>query len=244
MVSCRDGAGGDPEGEVQVWHYNLDLDPEKEAALARILDPREQERAAGFRFAKHRRRFIVGRGTLRIILARYGGCEPQAVRFEYGEYGKPYVAWPRSLRDIRFSVSNSHALGAMAVTWHNELGIDLEQVRPDRDHERIATREFSAEERIWLHQLPEAKRLVGFFELWTCKEAYLKGKGLGLTVPLNCFAVSVDPDTSLRLVWSDIDRSDPQRWSLHRLAIEPRVVACLAVEGYCRAVRSVPWRVG
>ena len=238
----RDRSEEDAQGDqkVHLWHYRLDLDAEREAALARVLDDAESDRVSRYRFGKHRRRFVAGRGALRMILAQYAGCEPEALRFEHGVHGKPYIGWPNSACDIRFSASNSHGLGAVAVTWRNELGLDLEQVRPNCDHDLIASREFSPEESDWLCRLPEAKRLVAFYQLWTCKEAYLKGKGVGLTVPLNDFAISLSQETP-RLVWSNINDSDPERWSLQPLSIEPGFVACLAMEGGCRAVQSERW---
>ena len=214
--------------EVQVWHYNLDVDAEQEAILARHLNDEENQRAARFRFAQHRRRFIARRGTLRIILSQYAGCEPEALRFKYGEHGKPYIVRPDSACDIRFSATNSHALGGVAITKCCELGLDFAQVLPDGDQGLIASSQFSAEENDGLLRLPESQRPVAFHEIWTCKEAYLKGKGLGMTVPLNCFAVSVNPG-GFRLAWSDLDPTDPQHWSLHRLVIEPGFIACLAL---------------
>ena len=214
--------------EVQVWHYNLDVDAELETTLARHLNDEENDRAARFRFAKHKRRFIARRATLRIILSQYAGCEPKALRFKYGEHGKPYIAWPHSAGNIRFSATNSHGLGGVAITKCCELGLDFEQVLPDGDQKLIASTQFSSEENDWLLHLPESKRLVAFYELWTSKEAYLKGKGLGVTVPLSHFAVSVNPGAP-QLAWSDIDRTDPQHWSLHRLVIEPGFIACLAI---------------
>ena len=233
-----DGLLGD---EVHVWWYDLDVDTDREAALERTLGNEERLRAARFQFAKHRRRFVVGRGTLREIVARYAGTDPKTLRFARGAHGKPRVERPSSARELAFNASDSHGIGALAVGRRRELGLDLERVCADRDYELIASREFAPEENEWLRGLPESQRLMAFFELWTCKEAYLKGKGLGLTVSLDCFAVRLSPAMSPRLAWSSIDDADPQRWSLHRLAIAPGFVASLAVQGGSRDVRQARW---
>lgn len=241
---CRDRnarevqARGDQE--VHLWHYRLDIDADREADCARVLDDAESERASRYRFEKHRRRFVAGRGALRMILAQYAECEPRALRFGHGAHGKPYIGWPNSARDIRFSASNSHNLGAVAITWRKELGLDLEQVRPDCDHGLIVSSEFSPEENDWFCRLPEARRLIAFYQLWTCKEAYLKGKGVGLTVPLCDFAVTLGQEAP-RLTWSNLNSSDPERWSLKPLSIEPGFIACLAMEGGCDAVQLERW---
>lgn len=227
--------------EVQVWHYKLDVDAEREITFAHILDDEEHLRASRFKFIKHRRRFIANRGILRVILAQYAACDPKALRFAYGQHGKPTIAWPTSACDIRFSVSGSHGLGAVAVARCNELGLDLEQVRPNNDLDVIVSSQFSTEEQDWFRRLPASDRLSAFFEIWTCKEAYLKGKGLGLTVPLNQFSLSINQGMPPRLTWSGIDKSDLLQWSLQHLIIEPGFVACLAIEGDYKDVYSERW---
>ena len=221
--------------DVQVWHFSLDVDAEREASLADHLNDEENDRAAKFRFAKHRRRFIARRGLLRIILSRYAGCDPKDIRFKVGKHGKPSIAWPDSAGRIRFSTAHSNDLGGVAITQCCELGLDVEQVLPEGDQKLIAETQFSPEENDGLLCLPESRRLIAFYEIWTGKEAYLKGKGLGMTVPLNQFAISVNPEAP-RLVWSDIDSTDPQHWSLHRMLMEPGFIACLATHRSDNAV--------
>lgn len=216
------------DDEVQVWHFNLDIDAELEAALACHLDNDENERASKFQFEKHRRRFIARRGTLRNLLSRYAGCDPKDIRFEQGEHGKPRVVDPESISSIRFSATHSQDLGGVAITRCCDIGLDFEQILPDSDQALIASTQFSPEENDALLQLPESERREAFYAIWTGKEAYLKGKGLGITAPLNSFTVSVNPETP-QLIGSDIDPSDPEHWSLHRLVIEPGFAACLAL---------------
>lgn len=231
----------DLDSKVQIWHYNLDIGLEKVAEYSSVLDDAERERAHRFKFEKHRRRFVVGRGVLRSILARYADCEPKTICFGYGAYGKPYIAGPGHMGHLKFSVSNCDDLGAVAVTKYTELGLDIEQIGHGSDHGLIVSREFSAEEKDWFHAAPEAQRAAAFFEIWTCKEAYLKGKGVGLSTPLSHFSVSLDQARQPRLTWSDIDSQDPQRWTLHRVFIEPGFIGCLALDGECPALHTAPW---
>lgn len=226
---------------VCVWHYPLDVDGDATAACADLLDAEERARAGRFRFEIHRRRFVAGRGTLRRILARHAGCDPRSLRFSYGDYGKPSLAYPDDGGRLQFSVSNSGGLGAVAVARGGELGLDIEELRPNADHELIAQRAFAAEERAWLSALPEAQRLAGFYALWTCKEAYLKGRGVGLSAALDRFAVALDAEWAPRLLWSGLDGDDPQRWSFSRMALLPGYSACLAVAGCGRGIQVRPW---
>lgn len=234
-------AGELPRHDVHVWWYDLDVCTGRLVSLERTLDDEERVRADRFRFDKHRRRFIAARGTLREIIARYVGAKPRALRFERGAHGKPRVINPDAVDDLEFNASDSHGIGAVALARGIALGIDLERISPDRDCELIASREFTAQERAWLCGVPETRRVTEFFELWTCKEAYLKGKGLGLTVSLDRFCVQLRPETAPRLAWSDIDHGDPQRWSLHRLAVASGFAATLAVEGGGCHLRQARW---
>ena len=222
-------------GDVQIWHYGLDADVDRQAQLALLLDEQERRRAERFRFEEHRRRFIVRRGVLRHILACYMRMAPEAICFTNGTSGKPGVDSPAAPHALKFSASSSQALGAVALTYDRELGLDLEQVRPDADHEIIA-REFSGHEAAGLRHLEPNKRTAAFFDLWTCKEAYLKGKGLGLSAPLDQFTIAID-SASPRLTWSALDATDPDRWSLYRLNLDPGFAACLAVAGGCQNIR-------
>ena len=222
-------------GDVQVWHYGLDVDADRQAQLARVLNEQERHRAERFRFEEHRRRFIVRRGVLRLILAHYTGMAPEAICFTSDATGKPGIDSPAAVHALKFSASSSQALGAVAPADDRELGLDLEQVRPDRDHDLI-TREFSGHEAAGLRCLEPERRTAAFFDLWTCKEAYLKGKGLGLSVPLDQFTIAID-SASPRLTWSALDATDPERWSLYRLSLDPGFTACLAVAGGCQNIR-------
>lgn len=241
MIDVNRSAGGDAVDRVRVWYFSLDLEPRDHAFYERILNDEEMRRAERFRFAEHRRRFVVGRSTLRMILGYYARCTPESVRLAYGEYGKPSFAGPGSGEGLRFSVSNSGDIGVVAVAFHMELGVDIEQVRPGRDHDLIVSREFSEDEKRWYMSLPTAEREAAFFDLWTCKEAYLKGKGTGLGAGLNRFSVSLREGAAPQLIWSDIEVGDPQRWYFHRLELAPGCAACLAVEAECRAVDAAPW---
>jgi len=214
--------------EVQVWHYDLDVDAELENSLDSLLSAEEKDRANRFHFLEHRLRFIARRGILRRILSQYVDCEPGAIHFKQGQYGKPYLASPNSTEKIRFSATSSNNLGGVAITRCGDVGLDIEQVLPDTDQKEIASSQFSQEEHDWLHQQPAFKHPEAFYKIWTCKEAYLKGKGLGITVSLKDFSVSIKGE-SASLAWSNIDPKDTQRWSFHQLATEPGFIGCLAV---------------
>src|ERR1700691_1545671 len=76
---------------VHVWSTSLDRSDEAVLELARLLTGDERERAARFHFDRDRSRYIVGRGSLRVLLGSYLGLEPDQVQLAYGHNGKPQL---------------------------------------------------------------------------------------------------------------------------------------------------------
>ncbi len=175
---------------VDIYPVRLEADAARLDSLYEVLAPEERERATRFRFAEHRRQFIVCRGMLREILSGYLELHPARIAFVYNRHGKP------SLRDsdVRFNVSHSGVWALQAVTRGSEVGIDIERIDPRFAHEQIPERFFSPREVAQLRALPADQQTAAFFRCWTRKEAYIKARGLGLALPLDSFDVSLKPD--------------------------------------------------
>lgn len=219
-----------PDGAVHVWRASLRVPPAQLAALEATLDEAERARADGFRSLEHRDRFVVGRGELRAILARYAGAPPEALRFGYGRRGKPAIAAVMNPGDLRFNLAHAGDLALYAITRARELGVDLERIAP-REGEVLAERFFSRGEVLALRALPAADRLEAFYTCWTRKEAYLKATGDGLTTPLDQFEVAFRPGEPAALLRVAGDPVEPGRWSLAALDVDPDYAAALCVEG-------------
>src|SRR2546421_7024379 len=210
---------------VHVWRVELSQSARIVKRLLPILSSDEHARAERFRFQKHRNQFIIARGTLRIILARYLQSDPDQLEFGYGPYGKPALAGAHGKDAIRFNLTHSHELALYAVVGGRELGIDAEWVREDFASEQIANRFFSKREVAMLRSLPASQRTAGFFNCWTRKEAYIKAVGRGLSLPLGQFDVSLAPgEPAVVLETRDSARSG-SIWSLHELSAGPGYAA-------------------
>ena len=210
-----------PAGEVHVWRAELDRLELVERCYPTLADE-EKERARRFHFKKDRDHFVIGRGALRAILAGYLKERPEGLSFGYGPYGKPYLV-PEDRSDLRFNLSHSRGLALVAVTRGRELGIDVEGIRPEVMEEQLAERFFSPGEVAALQALPASQKADGFFNCWTRKEAYVKARGEGLSLPLDQFDVSLAPGVpaallQVRLAASEANR-EVSRWTM--LAIEP-----------------------
>jgi 4'-phosphopantetheinyl transferase len=176
---------------VAVWEVSLTAGAVDE--LEPLLSADERARARRFAFPRHRAAFVRGRAAVRGILAAYLDVEPAAVRFRYGERGKPELE-PRG--DLRFNVAHSDELALVAVTRGRDVGVDVERVDRERDR-RVARRFFAASEHAAIEALPERERDLAFLRCWTAKEAYVKALGRGLSLPLDSFEVTVTPPVRL-----------------------------------------------
>jgi 4'-phosphopantetheinyl transferase len=192
--------------ELHVWRSALDVAPALTYRLESTLNADEKERADKFLVPQARERFVASRGILRQLLATYLEIEPEKVEFVYGLQGKPMLS---SVHDSKvcFSVSHSREMGLFTFASDGEVGVDIEQVKPDFNGMEIASHFFSSEEIAALAKLPPELRVEAFFGCWTRKEAYVKARGQGLGIPLRSFTVSfADSNQLLRdetgVAWS------------------------------------------
>jgi 4'-phosphopantetheinyl transferase len=230
-----------PSDEVHVWRAPLDLDASSMAELQRTLATDELDRMARFYFQKDRDHFIVGRGLLRTILGRYLNTEPAALRFCYNFYGKPALATEFGDGRLRFNMSHAHGLALYAVTCDREIGVDVEYIRTDFACEEIAERFFSPYENAVLRALPADTKYMAFFTCWTRKEAYIKARGMGLSLALDQFDVALTPGEPAAVLNTREDPHEALRWSLQELIPGSGYVAALAVAGHTWRLSSWQW---
>ncbi|MCL5670567.1 MAG: 4'-phosphopantetheinyl transferase superfamily protein [Acidobacteria bacterium] len=218
--------------EVQVWRANLDQTPSQVQSFLHNLAADEQARAERFYFERDREHFIVARGVLRAILGGYLNRAPECLSFCYSAYGKPSLAGESDGDVIRFNVSHSHGIALYAFTRGTAVGIDLERIRFDLAVAEVAGQFFSPQEVAMLRTLPTEEQTLAFFRCWTRKEAYIKARGEGLSLPLDQFDVSLAPGEPAAVLGTQRDPSEASRWSLQELTPAPGFVAALAVAGH------------
>jgi 4'-phosphopantetheinyl transferase len=212
------------EGVVRVWRIPLGISGSRLTQARACLASEELERASRFRFEVHRTRYIAAHAAVRRILSRFLGLPPEDVAFGTGPRGKPFVggeggAW------LHFNLAHSGDLALCAAGRGREVGVDVEQIRPQVAAERIPERFFSPREVAALRALPIEQQQDAFFRIWTRKEAYIKATGDGLSVPLDSFDVSPgDPPLLLT-------PNDSRAWWLASLDAPSGYVAALVVEG-------------
>ncbi len=214
---------------VHVWRARLDISDPEVDRLASVLSADELTRANRFRFARHRRRFIVARGVLRQLLGNYLNIEPKDLQFDYGDRGKPLLKLEQ-IDHLQFNLSHSHEYALYGFTYHHLIGVDLEYLREMPDLLKIARRFFSPQEYKLLVEASDEARLEQFFRLWTAKEAYLKAIGTGIADSLADVDIAIDEVLSPRLLAIKGDKLAAAKWSLCSCIPATDYIASVAIK--------------
>lgn len=217
--------------EVHVWKVDLSAP----VADVRLLSRDEHERAARFHFERDRQHFTAARSALRIVLSRYLNLRPEALEFDQTEYGKPFLTNPEAAGFL-FNLSHSAEVALIAVAREREVGVDVEFMRPDFATSEVAEHFFSMAEIYTLSGLEPHLRTQAFFHCWTRKEAYVKARGEGLSMPLDVFDVSLAPDVPAAMLSNRVDKTETARWIFQDLQVAPGYAGALVIE----AVASRP----
>ncbi len=122
---------------------------------------------------------------------------------------------------LRFNLSHSGGRAVVAVGLDNELGVDIELVRPVPDAAQMVERYFSPAARGAFARLAAHERDEGFLRLWTRQEAYLKARGDGLSGPL--------------------DETPDAHWQIRDFVPTPGYLGALALRGRLAALRRFDW---
>lgn len=217
--------------EVYLWCADLATQTFSLEFLQTTLSKDERNRAQRFRFQQDQTRYTVARGCLRLILGRYLNVAAASLRFGYGAQGKPWLMDERGApHALQFNVAHSGELILYALSWQQEVGIDVELIRVETSYETIAKQFFSPAEVAALRSLPLAEQPQAFFNCWTRKEAYLKARGEGLSFPLDGFAVSLDSQSPVTLqVYKSPDERN--RWRLYHLNPKRQYAGAVAAAG-------------
>ena len=213
------------ENEVRVWRIALDALAEERTGLAAILSADERQRAERFRFAKDRNQYIISHGILRKALSKYLKCDPNGIVFAANEFGKPYLENAR----LKFNLSHSENIALIAITNEVEVGVDVEAINRKVEYLDLAERFFSQDEFEAIAAYPEKSLPHAFFRCWTSKEAIIKAKGEGLSIPLDSFSVSLNSDGIQKIDLSSKERGS-STWMLAPIEVNESCLASLAYE--------------
>jgi 4'-phosphopantetheinyl transferase len=143
---------------------------------------------------------------------------PDNLRFTFEGNGKPKLLD----ETIAFNLSHSGGEALLAVS-SSPVGVDLEQIRADRDLSGLARRYFAAAEIQELLQLDSSDQIHGFYSCWTRKEAFIKAIGEGLSHPLDSFAVNLTPGEA------PIFKTPQTNWKIFNLELGEQFAGAVVV---------------
>jgi len=215
--------------EAHVWKVPLNRSASQIERLKTNLSSDELARVGRFHFQKDRDAFTVARGMLRFILSRYVRFEPHELAFDYSSYSKPSLQARFNADMLQFNLSHSHHIALVAVCWQCEIGVDVEWMRDTLSDMQIAERFFSPAEVDALRSVPAIDQKGAFFNCWTRKEAFIKAKGRGLSIPLDQFDVSLKPGEPAVLQQTRFEPDEAKNWTLIDIPLESGYRAALAV---------------
>ena len=182
-----------PHDEVHLWTLDSGevslLDRETEAAYVDALSETEARRYHRLQISRRKQQYLLGKFFVRQVLSRYRDVDPLRWTFVESSHGKPVLADESA--ELAFNLSHSRGMFAVAVSSAGVTGVDVEYARRSRRIMALANRHFSAAEIAALKSLEGESQLARFYQLWTLNEAFVKGRGLGLTMPLQDFTFEI-----------------------------------------------------
>lgn len=191
------------------------------------LQPEETARAEKYKDMEARASFLIGRGMARTMLSEATGVAPGDWRFSEGPHGRPDIASPDT--PYRFNLAHSHGVIACALAKRRDVGVDVEFLdRPDSTHD-VATRVCSPDELADIDAAPDGGRKERFLVYWTLKEAYLKARGLGISVHLGDVAFTVNSGEPMFAPAGSLADADT-RWLFRIAKPGPRHLVAVAVD--------------
>lgn len=193
-------------------------DPDVLSEYYSLLSVEELARYQRFRFDKDKHHFLVSHALLRKVLSNYADVLPQQWQFDMNEHGKPELAVIHAMSWLRFNLSHTEGLVACVITDSVDCGVDVENQTRSCDYRGIGSRMFSAEENSRLVKLVNEQQAEYFFNLWTLKEAYVKARGLGLSLPTSKINFTIENPENISASFDPWLEDDGQDWqfTLHR----------------------------
>jgi len=192
------------------------------------LSTEEMTRWRSFRFDKHRNEYLATRALIRTTLSNYYEIAPETWFFPRNSYGKPSA---KPIIDLQFNLSNTLGLIVCLVSRNGSVGIDTEPLSRAEEIDSVATEYFSDLELTELNSLSSQARPDRSLSLWTLKEAYIKARGYGLSIPLDKFSFLFNKTDNLQLLIDNSlnDRTENWRYGLLEFA-NHRIAYCASIK--------------
>ncbi len=216
-------------GEIHVrfMRYEAVLPADVMQERCASLSELELAQARRFHFEKDRTRYVLTRALVRSSLSRYAPVAPGGWQFAPNAFGRPEICNPvPEAQDVSFNVSHTDGAIVLAVSRARRIGIDIESDVDSRNRMDIAQRFFAPLEYQDLQRTPLPHQSRRFLEYWTLKEAYVKARGLGVSIPFNEFSFDLSSSSGIGFSRSAA-LSDATHWLFSQATVQGNFVVAL-----------------
>ncbi len=214
--------------EVHLYHFAFD-ETQEPPPYQSLLSSHELERGARFIREIDRKRFYTCYSKLRNILGKYLNINSQDIQFEKNNYGKPFVNTSQNPHNLQFNISHSKHHLLFGFCLNTPIGVDIEETDRSLNVNELAKQILSDDELTIFSQLSEPDKIIGFFNAWTRKEAFIKAIGMGMHFPLKNFSVVFSPNQAEQLLDIQDKRYQKEEWALKHFNITETAIAAVAI---------------
>lgn len=214
-------------GETHIWYSDIHMVASSGmlSCYTLLLNSDERSRLEQLCDDKVRCQYLVARALLRSTLTLYFPLVSETDwQFSTNAYGKPYIT-NVGYEDVFFNLSHTEKMVVLAIAHKQEVGIDIEHLDTSIDCMEVASAFFHPDEIERLNVPTPELKTKHFIQMWTLKEAYVKARGKGLSLPLNSFAV--DLTLPYKLVNHGTNGAVTKYWHFWQKQLEHRHIVAM-----------------
>jgi 4'-phosphopantetheinyl transferase len=212
-----------PVESVALWFVALAVGDEEYGRISGWLSPAEHARAARFGRESLRRRYVIGRASLRKALGDALSLLPPAVPIVRGVRGRPRLD---GVAGIDFNISHTDDVALIGIARGARIGVDIEGADREVGADGLARKFLTPAEQATLAPLAADERRARFLRYWTCKEAMSKATGDALSAPFRRLNVKFGDTIELL---DGPGAYEPSFWRLYRAAVPERYFGTVAL---------------
>jgi 4'-phosphopantetheinyl transferase len=197
------------------------------AEVLELLSQDERRRIERLRKPGDRNRAVVGRLLAKAILASVSRAPINTIHIERDGSGRPIVVAP--IKDgwhLDLSLSHSGQWVVCTLAESALVGVDVEQMA-EIDPGVMEYAFTNDEKRVVVSRGPE-EQTAAFFDIWTCKEAYGKAIGKGITYDLLQLNINLLDNGAVQ---ADFEGVPLTSHCFQRYEIDPQYRLSLCVNG-------------
>lgn len=220
-------------GQVDIWlTFLADIkDEHLWFQYRQLLSEDELIQMHQFRFEKDKKRYLATRALVRTVLSKYISLPPSEWTFAYNQYGKPTISHVKAIaHKLTFNLSHTEGLIVLGISCDRLIGVDTENIHVTDALTEGLDLFLSPDEIAHLSTVYGAEYQTRFFEYWTLKEAYIKAKGAGFSLPLQQITFYLQQKGQIDLAFHPQWDDDASQWHCWQFSLLSDYLLAVCVE--------------